>query len=246
VPPTALRYTGTTDLFRTAPFQAGRFEIQDLASQLAGHACAPQPGEIWWDACAGEGGKTLHLSDLMQNKGLIWATDRSARRLRQLRDRAARAGMFNYRTADWDGDARLPTRTKFNGILVDAPCSGVGTWQRNPHARWTTTPADVRELAGVQTRLLAHAAPALKPGGRLVYAVCTLTRSETVAVADAFTAAHPDFAPSPVFAPPPSAHGAQPAPRATPTSDLCLSSSVLLWPHEIDANGMFLAAWTRK
>jgi 16S rRNA (cytosine967-C5)-methyltransferase len=218
----ALRYTGLTDLYRTKEFQAGEFEIQDLASQLA---CAPQPGETWWDACAGEGGKTMHLADLMQNKGLLWATDRSARRLAKLKARAARAQVFNYRTAEWDGGARLPTKTKFDGILVDAPCSGVGTWQRNPHARWTTTPKDVQELAAVQAKLLNHVAGSLKPGGRLIYSVCTLTRSETTAVADAFTATHPGFKPSSVLGSP---------------------ASVFLWPHDLNANGMFIATWKQE
>jgi len=268
---TALRYTGSRDLFRTDAFQSGLFEIQDLASQLVGHACAPQPGQTWWDACAGEGGKTLHLADLMQNKGLVWATDRSARRLTLLQRRAARAQVFNYRSAAWDGSARLPTKTKFDGILVDAPCSGVGTWQRNPHARWTTTPADVRELAAIQRTLLEHVAPALKPGGRLLYAVCTLTRSETTAVAESFTAAHPEFEPSPVFV---VAGVADPGPGlqlSAPPSGLSASNSLspsvphslipsfphslipsfpssalVLQPQELNANGMFLAAWKRR
>jgi 16S rRNA (cytosine967-C5)-methyltransferase len=269
---TALRYTGSRDLFRTEAFQTGLFEIQDLASQLVGLACAPQPGETWWDACAGEGGKTLHLADLMQNKGLVWATDRSLRRLTLLQRRAARAQVFNYRSAAWDGSARLPTKTKFDGILVDAPCSGVGTWQRNPHARWTTTPTDVRELAAIQRTLLEHVAPALKPGGRLLYAVCTLTRSETTAVAESFTTAHPEFEPSPVFVSAGVA-GREPAEPADPGPDPQLSaphsltpsrphsltpllphsltpslpsSALVLQPHELNANGMFLAAWKRR
>ncbi len=229
-PLAALRYTGTKDLFRTPEFQAGAFEIQDLASQFVGHACMPQPGETWWDACAGAGGKTLHLADLMQNRGLVWASDRSTRRLTALKQRTARAQIFNYRTAPWDGSARLPTKTKFDGILVDAPCSGVGTWQRNPHARWTTTPGDVRELAAVQFQLLNHVAPALKPGGRLVYSVCTLTRSETATVAEAFAAAHPEFEPHPLS-------GFHPG---TPNGQL------ILLPHEINANGMFIAGWKKR
>jgi 16S rRNA (cytosine967-C5)-methyltransferase len=230
--PTAYRYTGTRDLFLTDPFREGRFEIQDLASQLVGHACAPQPGQTWWDACAGEGGKTMHLSDLMQNKGMIWASDRSLRRLEHLKKRAARAGAFNYRAAPWDGSAKLPTKTKFDGVLVDAPCSGVGTWQRNPHARWTTQPSDVHELAEVQQRLLGHAANSLKSGGRLVYAVCTLTRRETTAIAEAFTAANPQFEPVPVF--------------PGKAADTATASQLFLRPHELNANGMFLATWRRK
>lgn len=228
--PAAYRYSGTRDLFLTPEFKAGLFEIQDLASQLVGHACTPQPGQTWWDACAGEGGKTLHLADLMQNRGLIWASDRSLRRLAKLKERTARARVFNYRAAAWDGGPRLPTKTRFDGILIDAPCSGVGTWQRNPHARWTTQAKDVGELAAVQQRLLDHAAPALKPGGRLVYAVCTLTRAETTAVAEAFSSTHPDFEPVAVF----------------PASDPGPRSAVFLWPQEHNSNGMFIAAWRKK
>lgn len=226
--PDAVHYTGEKDLFRTAQFHEGAFEIQDLASQLVALAAAPLPGQTWWDACAGEGGKTLHLADLMQNKGLIWATDRNERRLQTLKRRAARAKVFNFRTALWDGSERLPTKTKFDGVLIDAPCSGVGTWQRNPHARWTTTLDDVRELAATQTTLLNHAAGSVKPGGRLIYAVCTITRSETTAIADAFTAQHPEFTPTAFTLP-----GRQPA------------AALHLWPHELNANGMFIAAWQR-
>jgi 16S rRNA (cytosine967-C5)-methyltransferase len=229
--PEAVRYAGDRDLFRTGPFAAGRFEIQDVSSQGVAVVCAPQPGETWWDACAGEGGKMLHLSDLMQNRGLIWASDRSAARLAILRRRAARAGVFNYRVVPWDGGARPPTRTRFDGVLVDAPCSGVGTWQRNPHARWSVSADDVRELAGVQTRLLDVAAGAVKPGGRLVYAVCTLTREETEGVAAAFAKSHPDFEPWAFvdpFAP------AEP-PRA----------EVKWLPQTLGGNGMFVAAWRR-
>ena len=161
----------------------------------------------------------------MHNKGVVWATDRNAKRIDTLKRRAARAQLFNYRTDFWDGGRMLPTKQKFDGILLDAPCSGVGTWQRNPHARWTTTPAGVAELAATQLILLNNVVGSLKPGGRLIYSVCTLTRSETTAVAAAFTAAHPELEPSSVLGAP---------------------SSVFLWPHELNANGMFLAAWRRR
>jgi 16S rRNA (cytosine967-C5)-methyltransferase len=225
----ALRYLGTADLHKAPGFQSGAFEIQDLSSQLVGHACGPRPGETWWDACAGEGGKTLHLSDLMRNRGLIWATDRSLRRLSVLRRRAARAGVFNYRAAAWTGAGPAPFRTRCDGVLVDAPCSGVGTWRRNPHARWEVSLEDVRELAGVQRDLLARAALSVKPGGRLVYSVCTLTRSETGAVADGFEASHPDFEPAPL-----------------PIAAAPAASRLLLAPESLDANGMFVASWRRR
>jgi 16S rRNA (cytosine967-C5)-methyltransferase len=225
----AIRYAGTQDLFRTPAFQRGAFEIQDLASQLVSLAAAPRPGETWWDACAGEGGKTLHLAVLMGSKGVVWASDRNERRLQVLKRRARRAEVFNYRLAVWDGSARLPTRTRFDGILLDAPCSGVGTWQRNPHARWNTGPREIAELAAVQRSLLDHVAGSLKPGGRLIYSVCTQTRSETTAVAEAFAAAHPEYEPAALFG----ADGAS------------LPAAICLSPHEIDANGMFIASWRR-
>jgi len=231
-PGDALEYRGCQDLFRTAEFHTGKFEIQDISSQAVGLICAPLPGQAWWDACAGEGGKTLHLSELMENKGLIWASDSTAWRLQKLKRRAARAGVFNYRTMAWDGEARLPTRTKFDGVLVDAPCSGIGTWQRNPHARWTVTARDVEALSERQQRLLCHAAPAVKPGGKLIYAVCTLARPETLGVVAAFEAKQVEFARLCISNPL--------APAASP------SPHVEYWPQQFGGAGMFVAAWTRR
>jgi 16S rRNA (cytosine967-C5)-methyltransferase len=231
--PDSVRYAGMDDLFRTDLFHHGRFEIQDIASQAVGWVCRPLPGECWWDACAGEGGKMLHLASLMNGQGLVWASDRAEWRLDKLRRRAARAGCFNYRTVLWDGGPRPPTKTKFHGVLVDAPCSGVGTWGRNPHARWTLDPGEPAELAVVQRQLLDHAAGSVRPGGRLVYAVCTVTTVETTAVAAAFTAAHSaDF---------------EPLATTNPFRNTDASSPTrMLWPHETGGNGMFVAVWKRK
>ncbi len=227
-----LEYRGHEDLFRTAAFHAGEFELQDISSQAVGLICAPRPGETWWDACSGEGGKLLHLSDLMENKGLIWASDPAEWRLKKLKRRAGRSKAFNYRSALWDGGAKLPTKTKFDGALVDAPCSGIGTWQRNPHARWTLTARDVEELGELQKKLLAHAVPAIKPGGRLVYAVCTMARAETEAVADDFEKRFADF--EPLAFPDPLNRSAKPASR------------LQYWPQDHGGNGMFIACWARK
>lgn len=234
--PDALAYEGEEDLFKTPEFHAGEFEIQDIASQAVGLLCDPKPGETWWDACAGEGGKTLHLSELMQNKGLIWASDRANWRLEKLKRRAARAKVFNYRCATWDGGAKLPTKTKFDGVLVDAPCSGLGTWQRNPHARWTTSPDDVRELAEVQARLLANVASLVKPGGKLIYSVCTLTRSETDAVVSRFNQTQSEFRLLCLPALPPG---------ESESRALTSAATLTIWPHQFGGNGMFVAAWRR-
>jgi 16S rRNA (cytosine967-C5)-methyltransferase len=232
--PDALLFAGEEDLFKTPEFHAGEFEIQDIASQMVGLLCSPQPGETWWDTCAGEGGKTLHLSDLMQNKGMLWASDRAEWRLAKLKRRAGRAKVFNYRSASWDGGKKLPTKTKFDGVLVDAPCSGIGTWQRNPQARWTTGENDVRELSAIQKNLLANVAPGVKPGGRLVFSVCTLSRAETVEVVAAFNASQPDFEPL-VF----------PEIKLNQRT-VSGASSLTLWPQDLDGNGMFIAGWRRK
>jgi len=229
--PDALAYAGEENLFRRPEFHAGEFELQDIASQAVGLACAPQPSETWWDACAGEGGKLLHLSLLMQGKGMVWASDRAEWRLKKLKLRAGRAQCFNYRAALWDGGAKLPTKSRFDGVLLDAPCSGIGTWHRNPHARWTTTLDDVQELAAVQLRLLDHVAPSVKPGGKLIYSVCTLTRAETEAVTATFQKAHPEFAPLPLMNP----FQASESPRP----------QLVLWPQDTRGGGMFTAGWQR-
>jgi len=231
-PDEILRYQGSQDLFRTPEFHRAEFELQDISSQIVGTLCDPRPGEIWWDACAGEGGKTLHLADLMASKGCVWASDRAEWRLRRLKLRAARAKVFNYRVASWDGGATLPTKTKFDGILMDAPCSGIGTWQRNPHARWTTTLQDVKELEAVQKRLLDHAAPALKPGGRLIYSVCTLARSETHDVAEAFGQRHGEMADLTLETPRARQGGA--------------GEYVELLPQEIGGNAMYVRGWLKR
>jgi len=225
-----LEYFGNEDLFRTSEFHAGEFELQDISSQAVGLICSPQPGQTVWDACAGEGGKTLHLSDLMGNKGLIWSTDRAEWRLQKLKRRAARAGAFNYRAKLWNGGPKLPTKTLFDIVLVDAPCSGIGTWQRNPHARWTTTPLDVKELAQLQTQLLTHAAAAVKPGGKLIYSACTLARAETSRIAEAFSQ-QPGF---------------ELLPSVDPLVPLAAAShEIYFLPQQFGGNAMYVAAWTR-
>ena len=232
--PDALLYRGEEDLFKTPEFHAGEFEIQDIASQVVGLVCAPQPGETWWDTCAGEGGKTLHLSDLMQNKGMLWASARAEWRLTKLKRRAGRAKVFNYRSAFWDGGKKLPTKTMFDGVLVDAPCSGIGTWQRNPQARWTTDENDVRELSAIQKSLLANVASSLKPGGKLIFSVCTLSKAETVEVVEQFNASHPEFEPM-MFPEVVSGNRA-----------FTSAATVTIWPSDLDGNGMFIAGWRRK
>jgi len=151
--------------------------------------------------------------------------------LQQLKRRAARARIFNYRSVVWTASARLPTKTKFDGILMDAPCSGVGTWQRNPHGRWTTRPEDVARLAELQAGLLADAVAALKLGGRLIYSVCTLTRAETGGVVEIIGKQFPELKPLPMVNP--------------LAPDKPAGNQLWIWPQSSRGNGMFIAAWRK-
>lgn len=164
-------------------------EIQDLASQSVGLICDPEAGESWWDVCAGSGGKSLHLADRMENQGSILATDIRQSALEELQRRAKRAGATNIKTLR----AGSTAREEFDGVLVDAPCSGIGTWSRNPDARWRTSADDVLNRAGVQAEILRGAAGNVRPGGRLVYSVCTITGPETMGVINAFLRDRNDF-----------------------------------------------------
>ena len=229
-------YQGTLDLFQTELFKKGAFEIQDLNSQWVSAFCDPKPGEHWWDVCSGEGGKFLDLADRMENRGLIWATDRSARRLTRLKQRAKRAKVFNYRSRQADLSARAPFKVIFDGVLVDAPCSGIGTWQRNPDARWTIMPEDISDLATIQKSILKVAAAQVKPGGKLIYAVCTLADEETQGVADWFDASPFGFEPLSL----PSMPGSE-ANNAWPNTDYRRWLGVEVG----SGNGMFVAAWRR-
>jgi 16S rRNA (cytosine967-C5)-methyltransferase len=182
-----------------ASFKEGLFELQDAGSQLIAEACAPPPRGLVVDACAGAGGKTLALGALLGNRGRLVALDSSERKLEELRDRARRAGLTNTRAiAVADGreaESFGELAGRADRVLCDVPCSGLGVLRRNPEARWRLAPADLDELPRLQRRLLETYAGLVAPGGRLVYATCTILRSENDDVVDAFLAAHDGFEP---------------------------------------------------
>lgn len=221
-------YSGDTDLFRTDVFHAGDVEIQDLSSQIVSRVGSPNPGESWWDTCCGEGGKTLHLSGMMNNKGLLMATDRAAWRLQKLKRRAARSGIFNYQSKLWNGlhHKNPGGNNRYHGILIDAPCSGIGTWQKNPDGRWRTSMDSILEMADVQKKLIEKTWKSLKPGGKLVYAVCTMARAETSEISQWVEGNIPDLIPHPI-----------------PGLD---SHALQLWPQDAESNGMYVCQWIRK
>jgi 16S rRNA (cytosine967-C5)-methyltransferase len=203
-----LRLPGGTDLSGLT----GRAEVQDAGSQAVTLACAVQPGQQVVDLCAGAGGKTLALAALMENAGSILATDTDRARLQRLAPRAAAAGVTiieprllnpSHEAAmleNWQGRADI--------VLVDAPCSGTGTWRRNPEARWRLTPDRLTRFAATQARLLDLAVPLIRPGGALVFVTCSLLDAEGADQIAAFLARHPGWRAEPPDLPLGRAHGA--------------------------------------
>lgn len=177
-------------------FLNGAVEVQDESSQLLGYVVGPRRGELVVDFCAGAGGKSLMLGALMQSHGRVYAFDVSERRLAQLKPRLKRSGLSNLHAAVIANENDLRVKRlagRIDRVLVDAPCSGLGTLRRNPDLKWRQSPASVEELTRKQAAILQGAARLVKPGGRLVYATCSLLKEENEAIVDAFLAANPAF-----------------------------------------------------
>ena len=186
--PSAVELLAEADVTKAAAWSAGLFEVQDLGSQLILAKAGIAPGGHWLDACAGAGGKTLQLASLLGPAGRVDAFDIRPSALKELSIRATRARQSNITILS------APPTASYDGVLVDAPCTGTGTWRRSPHLKWTTSAGDVAKAAERQLALLGQFSSRVKTGGRLVYATCSLSRLENDDVAAAFLAAHPDFA----------------------------------------------------
>jgi len=226
----AVAVEGGVNLAQALAPYAAQFVVQDIASQCVGLACAPQEGEEWWDCCAGSGGKALHLMDLMRQKGKVLATDLRAAALRELKKRAHRHGIRHIRTQPFNAVNDEPFRKSFDGVLVDAPCSGWGTWARNPDARWRSSAKEVVPCAARQVKILGNAAWCVKPGGALVYAVCTCTRPETEEVVMNFLDQNPRFKPDPF---------------PNPLTGETAAGSLQIWPWDGPGDAMFIARFVR-
>jgi 16S rRNA (cytosine967-C5)-methyltransferase len=178
---------------RIPQVREGWFEFQDEASQLCSIFAAPRPDMRVADACAGGGGKTLHIAALMENRGVIRAFDSAPARLEQLVRRKQRAGADIIETGALDAEAKPPKDLQADLVLIDAPCSGTGTLRRNPELKWRLAPERIAELQGIQERLLDTWAGTVVPGGVLVYSTCSLLHEENAARIEAFLAKHPRF-----------------------------------------------------
>ena len=204
--PTALAPAGLVletrvNAFGLSAFRDGLFEVMDEGSQLVAELVAPPPGGRVADACAGAGGKTLAIAAAMGGKGRLLALDVDGRKLEELRRRARRAGLSNVTARAISDEAKLPDEARIGGwdrVLVDAPCSGLGTLRRNPEARWRMTPQAIAGFPARQLALLVTYAPLCAVGGRLIYATCTILEQENEKVVERFLAERPDFVRVPV------------------------------------------------
>lgn len=227
--PTAVRVTSHVDLEEHALVTSGRAEIQDIGSQALLALAAPAPGTRWLDLCAGAGGKSLQLATLLGPTGKVSAYDVRRDALMELRRRALRSGLRNIQI---EGVLPDEVTTRFDGVLVDAPCSGTGTWRRHPFLIHQTTPTLINAQSRQQAILLRRGANYVRPGGRLIYATCSISRRENEEVVTAFLKEFREFemeAPTPV-----AGVKAEPA------------GWITLMPSALDSDGYFLACMRRS
>jgi 16S rRNA (cytosine967-C5)-methyltransferase len=232
--PWGLRIDGKPALNKLDVFLRGDVEVQDEGSQLLALLVDAKRGEMVVDFCAGAGGKTLALGAAMRNTGRLYAFDVSGHRLDALKPRLARSGLSNVYPAQiaHERDERIKRLAgKIDRVLVDAPCTGLGTLRRNPDLKWRQSPQALAELNVKQAAILDGAARLLKPGGRLVYATCSLLQAENEAIADDFTARQPferiDAA-------------------SVLSESLCRDGNLRLWPHLHATDGFFAAMWSKR
>ena len=245
--PWGLRIDDKPALTKLDAFKEGRIEVQDEGSQLLALLLDAKRGEMVVDFCAGAGGKTLAIGAQMRNTGRLYAFDVSAHRLEALKPRLARSGLSIVHPAALahERDERVKRLAgKIDRVLVDAPCSGLGTLRRNPDLKWRQDENSVAELTAKQTAILASAARMVKSGGRLVYATCSILPEENELIAQAFQQAHPDFVPM-------DAGETLVQLKVDNAAGLCAGGEtgtqyIRLWPHTHETDGFFAAAWQRK
>lgn len=236
--PDGLRILKKPSLQNLPLFKSGAIEVQDEGSQILAQIVGAKRGEMVVDFCAGAGGKTLALGAAMRNTGRLYAFDISDKRLAKLKPRLARSGLSNVHPVliAHERDAKIKRLAgKIDRVLVDAPCSGLGTLRRNPDVKWRQLPSAIAELNVKQTAILDSAARLVRPGGRLVYATCSVLREENEAIAEQFLAAHPDFELLPMS-----------EIMAEQKINLNMQGYLKLSPETHETDGFFAAAFIRK
>ncbi len=229
--PHGLRLAERVAIQNHALFRSGAIEIQDEGSQLVAELVAALPGEQICDFCAGAGGKALALAATMAGKGRVVACDVLDKRLARAKERIKRTNQHNIETRALSSESDKwvkRNRAKFDAVLVDAPCTGTGTWRRNPDARWNRLGPDLDELHDLQRRILASAARLVRPGGRLIYATCSLLPSENEEQIAHFLADHPEFS-------------TRPAGVVLGRDDMVAGDFLRTWPGRHGTDGFFAA-----
>ncbi len=237
--PNALRVQGKPALDKTTSFQNGEFEVQDAGSQWLAQVVNAKRGQTVVDFCAGAGGKTLALADMMRNSGQIYALDISAARLNRMRPRLARSGATNVQPMllDSENDPKLKRfNKKADCVLVDSPCSGSGTWRRNPDLKWRQQMGGLPSLQEQQLSILTAASMMVRPGGRLIYSTCSLFSVENRVIAKRFLEKQAKAGQDFEFAVEAVQH----------PITLEKSSQAQLLPHEVDADGFYVCVFSRK
>jgi len=224
-------------------FLKGLVEVQDEGSQLAALFSGAKAGEQVLDLCAGAGGKTLALAAMMQNKGQLYATDDDKRRLAPIHDRLTRSGARNVqvRTPKSVGGEIDDLAGRCDLVLIDAPCTGTGSWRRNPDAKWRMRPGALEQRQKEQAEILDRAAPLVKAGGRIVYITCSMLDEENAVQIRAFTARHPDF----TVRPPSEVAQALGDPAAFTKAARLSPEGILMTPRTTDTDGFFVGVLTR-
>ncbi len=234
--PLGIRLTKRGQLFATDAFREGQFEMQDEGSQLVASLVDAQAKQKVIDFCAGAGGKTLAIAAAMENRGRILAWDVSDARLSQLPKRLARAGVSNVqmRVLRDEHDPFIKRhKESADWVLLDVPCTGTGTWRRNPDLKWRTEEEDLKDMVEIQKRILGSAQRLVKPGGRLVYATCSILKEENEKQIEAFLEEHTDFSLEPVT-------------RSSIPMNAVQEGCVRLYPHQHGTDGFFGAVLKKK
>jgi 16S rRNA (cytosine967-C5)-methyltransferase len=212
--------------------RAGEVYVQDEASQLVGEVLNPRKGEMVLDLCSAPGSKTSQLADLAENRAVVIAADINEARLATVRQTAKLHKLTSIQTLVLDGLSSLPfTDQRFDAVLIDASCSGTGTFRRNPEIRWRISAADLEELSARQVKLITNAAMSVKPDGRLIYSTCSFEKDENEEVVEAFLARHNEF------------ERVRPAVSQELITE---SNTVRTWPHREGTDGFFIAALKRN
>jgi 16S rRNA (cytosine967-C5)-methyltransferase len=229
--PSAAKLPAETDSSQLEDYRAGRLVAQDIASQAVALVCDPDAGERWWDVSGESGLIGQHIASLMRGKGAVVCTFEQDWRRREATLRLRRGPLHNVATRLWDGRHAPGKTASYDGVVLDAVSSGVGSWRRHPDARWTITAIEIPKLAEHQLHNLAVASHGVRPGGTLVYTVATVTRTETTALVQAFLGAHPHF---------------QLDPFPHPLEAGATGGMLQIWPQTQDGEARFIARLVRR